>query len=50
MSCESCRILKDLKKALDPDRFIHGAEKNMGRAIDKCLEKHNKRVHAKKRT
>lgn len=45
MSCEICKILKDFKKALNPDQYRHGDIKEIGEAIDKTIDKHNARVH-----
>lgn len=47
MSCEICKTLEDFKKALHPELYIHGAEKDVARAIDKALDKHTKRCHKK---
>jgi len=47
-TCEVCRTLGDIVRALDPEKYQCGAELEVAEAIQIALEKHLKRVGKRK--
>ena len=48
-SCEVCRTLGDIVRALEPEKYQCGSELEVAEAIQAALRKHAKRVgHAEK--
>jgi len=43
-SCEVCRTLGDVIRALEPEKYRYGAELEVAEAIQDALGKHLKRV------
>ena len=43
-SCEVCRTLGDVIRALEPEKYRYGAELEVAEAIQDALDKHVKRV------
>ena len=43
-TCEVCRTLGDIVRALEPEKYRYGAELEVAEAIQTALEQHMKRV------
>ena len=44
-SCELCRTLGDVVRALDPEKYRYGPECEVGLAFQAALELHKERAH-----
>jgi hypothetical protein len=44
-TCELCRVLADLLRQLDSDKYQYGAEREVGLAVETALDLHKKRTH-----
>ena len=47
-SCEVCRTLGDVIRALEPEKYRYGAELEVAEAIQAALDKHVRRVGKRK--
>ena len=43
-TCEVCRTLNDVIRALEPEKYRYGAELEVAEAIRAALEEHRERV------